>query len=162
MNRAVDALGSHKDIMITSRYITKDDYTLLANSIASDEYHKETTPDFFYEDNTVCSVFEDEDGPVLFVKATPFTFDSIVAIQFDIQYVKNEDAKRNMRAMLAGFPIIEDRARSTGFAGFLFQSESPLLRKFCVKRLGFYELNPQFLGKVLVQVPLDSETGDAV
>src|SRR5580692_690839 len=100
----------HKDIMpITSRFITPDDYQLLATSLASDEYHKDTPPEFFYEEDTVCSVFEDEDGPVLFVKAKPFRYDSMVAIQLDIQYVKNEDAKRNMKAMLVGFPIIEER-----------------------------------------------------
>ena len=141
--------------MITSRYITQDDKNLLATSLASDEFHRETSPEFFYENDSVCSVFEDEDGPILFVKASPIEQQGIVTIRLDIQYLNNSDARRNLKAMLFGFPIIEERAKAAGFAGFIFHSEAPLLRKFCVKRLGFFELNEQYLGKIL-----DTETGD--
>jgi len=146
--------------MITSRYITKDDYPLLANSLASDEYHKDTTPDFFYEEGTVCSVFEDDNGPVLFAKATPIIQEGVVIIKQDIQYINNNDARRNMKTMLAGFHIIEQRARENGIAGFLFVSNAPLLRKFCVKRLGFYEINDEVLGKIIQ--PLDCTGRDEV
>ena len=148
--------------MITSRFITEDDRQLLENSLAQDGYHKDTMPDFFFEESTVCSVFSDEEGVILFVRAKPFGYNGMIAIQLDIQYVNNLDAKRNMKAMLTGFPIIEERAKQEGFVGFLFQSEVPLLRKFCVKRLGFYEVTDQFLGKILEQKLLDSDTGDVI
>ena len=150
--------------MIISRYITSEDRELLSNSLSQDEFHKDTSVDFFYEEGTVCSVFSDDEGIVLFVRAKPL-YDNeklIAIICLDIQYLNNLDAKRNMRAMLTGFPIIEERARKEGFAGFLFQSEIPLLRKFCVKRLGFLEANEQFLYKVLQQEPLDNKVEDGV
>ena len=149
--------------MITSRYITPEDRELLANSLSGDEFHRDTPVDFFYEEGTICSVFCDEEGIVLFVRAKP-VYDNekfIAIICMDIQYLNNLNARRNMKAMLTGFPIIEERARKEGFAGFLFQSEMPLLRRFCVKRLGFQEANEQFLYKVLQQEPLD-KSGNGV
>ena len=61
-----------------------------------------------------------------------------------------------MKAMLSGFPIIESRAKDNGFAGFLFNSNVPLLRKFCIKRLGFKEITDVYLGKIII----DSGAGD--
>lgn len=135
--------------MVTNRLITLDDYNLLANSLLLDEYHKDTFPGFFYAEGTVCLVYEDEAGPVLFVRGKPIVLENIAAIELDIQYLDNRDAKRNMRTMLEGFPPLEAKARENGFAGFFFVSEAPLLRKFCVKRLGFEEFSDNVLVKRL-------------
>jgi len=141
-----------KEFMITSRFINPDDYPLLKESLAADEYHRNTPLDFFIEANTVCSVFSDEAGPVLFVRGHPLfnTEDtSWYMVRLDIQFLNNRDAKRNMRVMLEGFPILEARAKENGFRGFLFESIVPLLRKFCIKRLGFEVFDEQFLVKYL-------------
>ena len=139
--------------MITSRLITVDDYHMLATSLIKDEYHKTTEADFFYEEGTACSVFEDEKGPVLFVRGKPIVKDGTGIIQLDIQYLDNKDAKRNMRTMFEGFPILEERAKEAGFIAFIFSSNVPLLRKFCIKRLGFEEYNEDLLVKVLQDDP---------
>ena len=130
--------------MITSRTIKIEDYNLLANSLLLDEYHKDTSPGFFYADGTVCSVFEDEKGIVLFARGK-FLEGGFIAL--DIQFLNNQDAKRNMRTMLEGFPIVEKRAKEKGFLGFIFESQVLLLRKFCVRRLGFKEHNEYLLYK---------------
>ena len=130
--------------MITSRNIMADDYHVLRGSLVFDEFHSETDPSFFYEENTVCSVFSDEKGIVLFARGKVLEGNFIA---LDIQFINNHDAKRNMRTMLEGFPIIEERAKSHGFLGFLFESQVPLLRKFCVRRLGFKEYNECLLYK---------------
>lgn len=131
--------------MITSRYIKDDDYSLLASSLMLDEYHKDTPASFFYADDAITSVFEDEDGVVLFVRAK--AVESVIVL--DIQFINNLDAKRNMKTMLYGFPILAERAKENGFYGFCFESTVELLRKFCCKRLGFTEYNEQLLVKVL-------------
>jgi hypothetical protein len=130
---------------VTSRYITPDDYNLLEESLLVDEHHRETPASFFYEEDTVCSVFEDEDGIVLFVRAKTVG----LVIVLDIQFLNNLDAKRNMRTMLSGFPGISEKAKENGFYGFMFASTVSLLRKFCCKRLGFTEYDEQLLVKVL-------------
>ena len=131
--------------MVTSRYITKDDYNILKESLPLDPYHKDTPAEFFYEEGTVSSVFEDEDGIVLFVRAK--AVESIIIL--DIQFMNNLDAKRNMKTMVTGFPILAERAKEHGFYAFCFASTVQLLRKFCCKRLGFTEFDDQLLIKVL-------------
>ena len=58
---------------------------------------------FDNEEGTVTSVFEDEQGIVLFVRGKVLNG----AIVMDIQFLNNLNAKRNMRTMLEGLPIIE-------------------------------------------------------
>jgi hypothetical protein len=135
--------------MIINRNITEDDRSLLELSLKYDEYHKDTPTSFFYEEGTVCSVYEDETGPICFVRGKPIVYETIKIIQIDIQYLDNKDARRNLKAMLDGFPPLAERALENGFSGFFFVSTAPLLRKFCIKRLGFEPWGDEFLVKVL-------------
>lgn len=144
--------------MITSRFLTVEDHQQLSNSLSEDEYHKDTPLEFFLEEGTVCSVFEDETGVVLFVRGQPLFHkedQGIRLIRLDIQYLNNVNAKRNLRTMLEGFPILEKRAKDNGFIGFIFSSAAPLLRKFCIKRLGFEPVDDEFLVKVLYDDPVE-------
>jgi hypothetical protein len=143
--------------MVTNRYIEEKDYHLLSDSLAKDAFHQGTGLDFFLETGTVCSVYEDESGPVLFVRGKPLIFSTLKIIQLDIQYLNNMDAKRNMRAMLEGLPELATKAKTNGFDAFYFISNVPLLRKFCVKRLGFVEFDENILVKFL-----DENTGVVV
>lgn len=137
------------DNMIISRHITEDDRILLSSSLILDEYHKNTPTDFFYEEGTMCNVYEDENGPICFVRGKPVVHDNVGILQLDIQYLDNKDARRNMKAMLEGFPPLAEKAKENGFAGFFFISSAPLLRKFCIKRLGFEPFGDEYLVKVL-------------
>ncbi len=139
--------------MIT-RYITEEDREILESSLLLDEHHNTTPSSFFYEEGTVCSVYEDEDGPVCFVRGKPYG-DGPLILQLDIQYLNNNDARRNMKIMLEGFPLLEQRAKLNGFIGFFFLSNVPLLRKFCIKRLGFQEYGEEALVKVFVDKPTE-------
>lgn len=135
--------------MIMSRLITNNDYDLLATSLLVDEYHSDTPPSFFYEPNTVCNVYEDELGPILFVRGQALLLSDKKFIRLDIQYLDNNDGKRNLKAMIKGFPELESNAKSNGFSGFIFESTAPLLRAFCIKRLGFKEGPCNLLVKVI-------------
>jgi hypothetical protein len=118
--------------LITDRLIEADDLSTLQKSLARDESHKGTAPEFFTEPGTICKVYEDEQGPICFVRGTK-------ALRLDIQYVDNSDGKRNMKAMLAGFETLADKARENGFMEIVFNTNSPMLAQFCKKRFGFVE-----------------------
>ena len=135
--------------MITSRYLQPEDYELLSNSLANDEYHSTTSPVFFVEPETITLVYEDEKGPVMFVRGKGLEEGTRQTMQLDIQFCDNKDGKRNLKVMLEGFPPLTEKAKTNGFTEINFESSSPLLRKFCLKRLGFVEAAGQTLRYVV-------------
>jgi hypothetical protein len=126
--------------MITDRYLEETDLDLLELSLASDEYHSETKPEFFTQPGTATKVYEDEKGLICFVKGSP-------VLRLDIQWLNNSD-RRNARVMMECFPDLAARAKENGFTEIVFTSNVELLRKFCIKRLGFIESGDE-LRKVL-------------
>lgn len=113
------------------RPITEEDKILLAESISKDEYHKDNTDaDFFYEYGSICNVYEDKTGPVMFVRGTQ-------ALRLDIQFINNENKRRNVAMMMQGFPTLAKQAKEAGFTEIIFNSTSELLRSFCIKYFGF-------------------------
>lgn len=118
--------------MITDRLLTADDEDALTASLATDEEHPDLEAAFFSQPGTMTSVYEDETGPICYVRGT-------AVLRLDIHWVSNKDFRRNMTAMVEGFPVLEGKARANGFGQIVFESSVPLLRKFCIKRLGFKE-----------------------
>lgn len=118
--------------MTTNRLYEDTDYDLLELSLSTDEHHTTTKPEFFTEPGTMCSVYEDEAGPVLFVKGSP-------VLRLDIQYVSNDDFERNKKAMLEGFPALAQKARENGFKEIVFESKVRALRLFVRRNFGFEE-----------------------
>lgn len=117
---------------VTDRWMTPDDLPLLAISLAKDEHHQGTDPDFFTQPGTVTKVYSDEDGPICFVRGSK-------ALRLDIQYLDNHDRKRNMKAMLGGFYQLAKQAKENGFSEITFQTDNAMLRRFCQKAFGFVE-----------------------
>ena len=118
--------------MVTDRFLEARDEELLELSLAKDEHHVGTDVEFFKKTGTVTKVYEDEFGPICFVRGTK-------ALRLDIQYVSNSDKKRNMTAMLAGFGALAEKAKENGFTEIVFNTNNDLLRAFCIKRFGFVE-----------------------
>lgn len=118
--------------MVTDRFLEPNDMPLVAISLARDENHKGTEPEFFTEYGTVTKVYEDELGPICFVRGAK-------ALRLDIQYVDNSDKKRNMTAMLEGFDRLAAKAKENGFTEVIFNTNNALLRKFCIKAFGFVD-----------------------
>jgi hypothetical protein len=118
--------------MITDRFMEESDLALLELSLSRDEHHEGTTPEFFTEPGTLSKVYEDERGPILFVKGTP-------VLRLDIQYVSNEDFERNKEAMLEGFPPLAAKAKANGYKEIIFESNVRALRIFCQRHFGFKE-----------------------
>jgi hypothetical protein len=106
------------------------DLPMLAVSLARDEHHKDTQPEFFLAPGTVAKVYEDEQGPILIVRGSK-------ALRLDLQYIDNNDTRRNLTAMLGGFDGLVTKAKENGFQEVIFNTNSPLLETFCIRRFGF-------------------------
>ena len=102
-------------------------------SLSQDKYHTTTTPEFFTRPGTMCKVYEDGQGPVLFVRGSS-------VLRLDIQFVSNEDGRRNIKVMQEGLPPLAQKARENGYTEIVFNTTSPLLKAFCTKRFGFTEV----------------------
>lgn len=120
--------------MITDRYFEPSDLDLLELSLSRDEHHTGTKPEFFTQVGCISKVYEDELGPILFVRGAK-------ALRLDIQFANNDDHKRNMKAMLGGFDGLAKKAFQNGFTEVIFNSNNEMLKKFCIKRFGFEESN---------------------
>jgi hypothetical protein len=121
--------------MITERWLTHEDYSTIELSLLLDSHHKTTTPNFFYKDGTACKVYEDESGPIMFVRGTK-------ALRIDIQFVDNNDFERNKEAITEGFDGFVQQCKDNGFTELVFYSDSPLLKRFLKrKEFGFVEVS---------------------
>lgn len=128
--------------MVTDRLMEDTDLLLLGLSLSKDEHHVGTEPEFFTEPGTLTKVYESDGVPVLFVRGAPI-------LRLDIQFVSNEDGRKNIKTMLEGLPPLAQKARENGFKEIVFNTSSPLLKAFCIKRLGFEEVEGSELRKVL-------------
>lgn len=108
------------------------DEPLIEQALAQDQFHKTTKVEFFKEKGTVTKAYSDERGAILFARVS-------LSVRIDIQFLNNEDNERNRIAMLEGFPRLLEAAKASGYKELTFQSDNPILRRFCVRRLGFYE-----------------------
>lgn len=120
--------------MITERMIGPEDYDVLLNSLANDEFHQGTIPEFFVEERTVCKVFELDEKPVLFLRGKK-------SIRLDLQFVDNNNFKANLKVMIDKFPAFVEQCKANGFGELVFNTSHPVLEKFCIKRLGFEKVN---------------------
>ena len=120
--------------MITERWINENDYSPLKDSLAKDEYHRDTRPDFFYTPGTVCKVYEDEKGPIMYVRGCK-------SLRIDIQFFSNHDYERNREVLTTKFKEFVNTCKASGFKELVFNTDSPLLKRFCIQKLNFFEVS---------------------
>jgi hypothetical protein len=128
--------------MVTERLLEEKDLEILDASLKDDEYHKTTPISFFTEYGTLSKVYELDGDPVLVVRASK-------SLRIDVQYLSNTDYKRNKQVMLEGFPSLVQRAKENGFLEIIFDTDSPLLKRFCERELGFIAVEGNVLRKPL-------------
>lgn len=136
--------------MVTNRYLEAADYEALTYSLAQDEHHSQTPLEFFTAPGTVCSVYSDEKGIVLYARGSIlFTESGDKLMKLDLQFVSNSDVRRNLKTMIDGLERLSIQAATNGFAAILFESSVESLRAFCCRRLGFRPVVDDWLVKVL-------------
>lgn len=119
--------------MTILRSLEERDKSLLQESLAKDQYHKETPVEFFYSAGAATLVYEDDAGPVFVVRGTK-------ALRMDIQFLDNNQFDRNRKMLEENFHDFAERARQQGFTELVFCSNSPLLIAFCKRKFGFAEV----------------------
>lgn len=104
-------------------FVMSNDMQALETALAVDTYHPGTTPEFFTAPNTTCFVFENDKGPVLFVRGTS-------ALRVDLCFTDNEDIETNKEALLQGIEILKTRAKDNGYTELVGYSNSLKLMQF--------------------------------
>ena len=116
--------------MITDRVMTSQDTLALALSLARDEHHQDTPVEFFILPNTLTKVYEDEQGPICFARLSK-------SVRLDIQFMDNEDSKRNASVLIQGIGPLVEQAKADGYTEIVFTTNVARLKDFCVKVFKF-------------------------
>jgi hypothetical protein len=134
---------------LTDRWLEPSDITTLELCLERDPHHVGTKVEFFYRPGTVTKVYEDEAGPVLFLRGEGLELPKTKVLRVDVQYVDNTANERNRMAMLEGFPNLAEKAKANGFSEILFFTNVRALSIFCQRRLGFKDFGNGELRKKL-------------
>ena len=111
------------------------DAMVLADWISKDPYHQDVRPEFFLTADSMNLCFEDNHGPVFFLKLFPVGGSIRIYIQFGV------DPIRTARMLENGFPIVKECCRQAHANRMVFDSVSPKLVNFCVNRFGFHPID---------------------
>ena len=110
--------------MITERSFTEQDIPALTASLENDAFHRGTFPSFFTEGKTVCNVYEDEQGPILYLRGAK-------TLRLDVLF-SSDDEQRN-RSVLDAVENLLQRAAEQGFVETIVRTDSPVLTKLAVE-----------------------------
>jgi hypothetical protein len=111
------------------RTLNENDKALLAEWIAAEPDHSNSTPDFYYTPGTKTILYSDEQGPVCVVRYSS-------SLRLDMDFAPGIDKSRIKEAMKSQLPEIAEQAKSQGFSEIVFDSVAKPLIKFC-QYLGF-------------------------
>jgi hypothetical protein len=118
------------------RPVTESDRTLCEQWILANPEHRGKVKADFYlkpEDNVQTFVVTENDEPLFF-------FRDEIALRFHMEFgpsFTEAERDRNRRGLEWGIEWLLNMARGAGVRQLVTQSDSPELRKFCEKRLGF-------------------------
>ncbi len=126
---------------LTDRWIEPKDISLLEMCLERDPHHAGTKVEFFYRPGTVTKVYEDDAGPILFLRGEGLDLPEGRILRVDVQYVDNFANERNRMAMLDGFPRLVEKAKLNGFNQILFFTNVRVVSVFCKRHLGFKEVS---------------------
>lgn len=130
-------------MIITERWLnTNEDYDVLSISLSKDEFHKTTKPEFFYAEGTASKIYEDEKGPIFVMRGSK-------SLRLDIQFIDNNNKKRNAIAMLHALKGTVEQAKANGFKELIFNTSNKALEQFCIKYMGFEKIDGQELRKFI-------------
>jgi hypothetical protein len=111
------------------RTLDENDKALLAEWIAAEPDHSNSTPDFYYTPGTKTILYSDEQGPVCVVRYSS-------SLRLDIDFSPTAGKDRIKKMLSANLPEVVNQAKAQGFSELVFDSTSKALIRFCEK-LGF-------------------------
>lgn len=123
-----------------ARKLREEDRALLAEWMQADPFHRGYSPQLFFEDGMESMIFEDEQGPILFVALSK-------AVRAFVQFAPGE-RERSREALPKAFAFVASEARKGKFHEIIFESKSLPVIRFCKKRLGFRESPNEFVADI--------------
>ena len=121
--------------MIT-RPLAPSDFKMLQAALDQDTFVHDTPMDYV-KSGVESEVYEDEHGPVMVLRYSKTL--RLVAVWYD-----NTDP-RNVFASIRAMKTAVKKAKASGFTEVIFTTESPLLAKFCVEKLGFEQKRNEYV-----------------
>lgn len=113
--------------MTTTRAMTQQDYPALQSAIERDTFHPGAwkAEDFISTEESpkMCTVIEDSQGPITFVRFTK-------ALRIGCVWNDGNDNHRNARAIIFGIRNAIDLARANGFTEIIIQTDHDKLATF--------------------------------
>ena len=104
----------------------------MEKEIRSDQCHAEwMTPKFFSEPSTISRVYEDESGPILYLRGSS-------ALRLHIQFC-DVDKERIRKCLVSQFPELVQSAKRNGYKQIIYDTASKTLAWFCRRYLGFVD-----------------------
>lgn len=120
--------------MANFRAVSEQDRPEIQAWIDADPGHAgKMTADFFLTPGRFHSLYaiEDEEGPVMHVRSEAEAQKTRMHIQF------GPDRKRIVKAFREAYPIVAADVRKRGFLGIVFETSSPALAHFVMKKFNF-------------------------
>jgi hypothetical protein len=114
------------------RLLREDDREWLDSAVSRDFYHASAgiTGEFWLDGvkRNQSTVYEDEQGPVVVLKATPI-------LHIDLQL--SESRRRNVLALEEGIPPFMMLAKSQKYLGITSSTNSPSVKRYLTERFKF-------------------------
>ena len=126
--------------MITSRPIEHADLPMLQRALDQDQFEHASTAHYTM-DGAYSEVYEDEVGPIGVLRYTK-------TLRLMTVWCDSKDRVRNGASVIQAISDAMVKAKKSGFTEIVYNTESPLLAKFCVDKLGFAESKGEYVKQV--------------
>lgn len=122
---------------ITSRPLELLDLDMLQRALDQDNYEHAEVKNYTM-DKAASYVYEDEKGPIGVLRYTK-------TLRLVTVWCDNKDRVRNAASIIKAISDAVAKAKASGFTDIIFNTQSPLLAKFCCERLGFEENKGEYI-----------------
>lgn len=116
--------------MINHRPMKVEDIPTLQAAIDQNEFHPNQKTSYYTGEKMYTEIYEDETSPIGFLRYTK-------ALRLCTVWCDNGDRVRNGASIMQAIENSVKLAIADGFNEILFETNSPLLEKFCTSKLDF-------------------------
>lgn len=117
--------------MISSRPLLGTDIPMVQAALDADtEFHPGQTADLYAGPDMYSVVYEDEQGPIGVLRYTK-------VLRLCTVWCNNKDRLRNGASIMQAIGDSVEMAKKNGYTEIVFETNSPLLERFCTTKLGF-------------------------
>lgn len=116
--------------MINRRPMAGTDLPVLQAALDQNTFHPNQKTEYYTGKKMYTEIYSDEQGPIGFLRYTK-------SLRLCTVWCDNGDRVRNGASIMQAIKNSVNIALADGFTEILFETNSPLLEKFCTSKLGF-------------------------